>query len=313
MLGRPHPPHPERQYLSLMERVWSEGSPRCDRTGVGTRATFGETLRFDLSDGTIPLITTKRISWKTVVRELLWFLTGDTNIRPLLRQGVTIWSDWPLARYRRETGEAISQAEFEARILADDGFAAAWGDLGPVYGRQWRHWPRYTGIGEGLYRRDEAGIDQIARLLRDIRVNPSSRRLMFTGWNVAELDDMALPPCHTTYQYFVSDGRLSGLLHQRSCDIGLGLPYNLVTAALLIRMLAQQSDLEPGHLNWFGGDVHLYETHGALVETQLSREPRPWPKLAFDRKPASIDGYELQDFLVEGYDPHPSIAAPIAV
>jgi thymidylate synthase len=313
MLGRPHPPHPERQYLSLMERVWSAGSPRRDRTGVGTRATFGETLRFDLSDGTIPLITTKRISWKTVVRELLWFLTGDTSIRPLLRQGVTIWSDWPLARYRRETGEAISQPAFEARILADDAFAKAWGDLGPVYGRQWRRWPRYTGIGEGLFRRDEDGIDQIARLVSDIRAHPSSRRLMFTGWNVAELDEMALPPCHTTYQYFVADGRLSGLLHQRSCDIGLGLPYNLVTASLLIRMLAQQCDLKPGHLVWLGGDVHLYETHAALVEAQLSREPRPWPRLAFARRPASIDDYALEDFLVESYDPHPSIAAPIAV
>lgn len=313
MLDRARTSHPERRYLDLMERVWREGSPRRDRTGVGTRAVFGERLAFDLSDGTIPLLTTKRVSWKTIVRELLWFLGGETNIRPLLQDGVTIWTDWPLARYRRETGEAVTQAAFEARIVADEAFAQAWGDLGPVYGAQWRHWPRYEPAGEGLFRRTPEGIDQISRLVHDIRTNPSSRRLLFTGWNVAELDGMALPPCHMTYQYFVADGRLSGLLHQRSCDVGLGVPYNLVTAALLLRMLAQQCDLEPGEFVWFGGDVHLYENHGELVATQLAREPRPWPTLAFARRPASILDYGFEDFVVEGYDPHPAIPAPIAV
>jgi thymidylate synthase len=318
MLDRTTTAHPEQAYLDLMARVWRDGAPRRDRTGVGTRALFGETLRFDLSGSAIPLLTTKRVSWKTIVRELLWFLDGGTNIRPLLQQGVTIWSDWPLARYRRDTGEAIDQFEFEARIVADEAFAARWGDLGPVYGAQWRHWPVFVPAGldeagETLYRRDPAGIDQITRLVEDIRRNPTSRRLIFTGWNVAELDRMALPPCHTTYQYFVADGRLSGLLHQRSCDVGLGLPYNLVTAALLIRMLAQQCDLEPGEMVWFGGDVHLYENHGELVETQLAREPRPWPLLDLLRRPPSILDYQLEDFAIEGYDPHPSIAAPIAV
>lgn len=313
MLDRSRMPHPESSYLDLLERVWRTGTPRLDRTGVGTRAVFGETLRFDLSDGTVPLLTTKRVSWKTIVRELLWFLTGETNLRPLLQEGVTIWTDWPLARYRKETGEAIEQAAFEARIIADEVFALRWGDLGPVYGAQWRRWPKYLPAGEGLFRRDPEGIDQIAKLVHDIKRNPTSRRLLFTGWNVAELDGMALPPCHMTYQYFVADGRLSGLLHQRSCDVGLGVPYNLMTASLLIRMLAQQCDLNPGELVWFGGDVHIYENHGELVSTQLAREPRPWPTLRFARRPDSILDYRLEDFVVEGYDPHPSIAAPIAV
>lgn len=317
MLERASPAHPERQYLDLLRRAWREGLPRSDRTGVGTRALFGVTLRFDLSSGTVPLLTTKRVSWKTVVRELLWFLTGETNIRPLLQDGVTIWTDWPLARYRRETGERISQADFEARIIENAAFAFQWGDLGPVYGAQWRRWPKYLLTGEeggrAVFARDPQGIDQIANLVEEIRRNPSSRRLLFTGWNVAELDAMALPPCHMTYQYFVADGRLSSLLHQRSCDIGLGLPYNLMTAALLLRMLAQQCDLEPGEFVWFGGDVHVYETHADLVATQLPRDPRPWPRLAFARRPASIFDYRSEDFIIEGYEPHPSIAAPIAV
>lgn len=305
--------HPEHSYLDLLDRLWRDGVRRPDRTGVGTRALFGQSLRFDLSDGSIPLLTTKRVSWKTIVRELLWFLRGETNIRPLLQEGVTIWTDWPLDKYRKATGEAITQKEFEARIVADADFAATWGDLGPVYGAQWRHWPRYEPAGEGLFRRDPDGIDQIARLVHDIRTNPTSRRLMLAGWNVAEVDQMALPPCHTTYQYFVAEGRLSGLLHQRSCDVGLGLPYNLMTATLLIRMLAQQCDLEPGELFWFGGDVHLYENHGDLVATQLARTPRAWPRLTLARRPDTILDYRLEDFAVEGYDPYPAIAAPIAV
>jgi thymidylate synthase len=317
MLDRIRTPHPEQAYLDLLDRVWREGSPRRDRTGVGTRALFGQTLRFDLSDGSVPLLTTKRVSWKNIVRELLWFLDGGTNIRPLLQQNVTIWTDWPLAKYRRETSEEISQEAFEARIVADEAFAERWGDLGPVYGAQWRHWPRFVPTDvegeEGLYRRDADGIDQIARLVRDIRHNPTSRRLIFTGWNVAELDGMALPPCHMTYQYFVSEGRLSGLLHQRSCDVGLGLPYNLMDGALLIRMLAQQCDLQPGEFVWVGGDTHVYDNHGDLVHEQLSRVPRPWPKLSFARKPASMLDYRLEDFVIEGYEPHPAISAPIAV
>ncbi len=265
--------HWEWQYLDLMRRIWEEGSRRIDRTGVGTRSVFGATIRFDLADGLMPLITTKRVYWKTATREMLWFLTGETNIRPLLEQGVTIWSDWPLARYRRETGDEIAQERFEARIVADAEFAERWGDLGPVYGKQWVDWPTYEPAGEGLYRKG-AGINQVAQVVASLRDNPGSRRHIIEGWNVAELDRMALPPCHKTYQFHVADGRLNGLLFQRSCDVALGLPFNLWSAALLQRMLAQQAGLEPGEFVWMGGDAHLYLNHAELVEPN-SRANRP--------------------------------------
>lgn len=295
--------HPEQAYLDLLARCWRDGSPRTDRTGVGTRALFGETLRFDLADGAVPLLTTKRVFWKTALRELLWFLSGDSSIRPLLAQGVRIWTDWPLARFRGETGEAITQEEFEARILGDDAFAARWGDLGPVYGRQWRRWAGPDGREH----------DQVAALIDGLRHNPASRRLLFTGWNVAELERMALPPCHMTYQYFVADGRLHGLLFQRSCDVALGLPFNLFEAAALIHLLAAHVGLAPGTLSWFGGDVHVYANHGPLVDTQTARAPRPWPRLRLLRTHGAIDDYRFEDFAVEGYEPWPAIPAPIAV
>jgi thymidylate synthase len=305
--------HPEQQYLNAMRNAWEQGDERVDRTGVGTRSTFGVTMRFDLSDGTIPLITTKRIYWKSAVKELIWFLSGDTNIRPLVAQGVHIWTDWPLDAYRRATGEAIDRDAFERRIIDDAGFAAKWGDLGPVYGKQWVNWPRYTPAGDGLFRKEEQGFNQIADLVDAIRTNPTSRRLIFTGWNVAELAGMALPPCHMTYQYHVANGRLSGILYQRSCDLGLGFPFNIFEAALLVRMLAAQTGLEPGEIVWMGADVHVYANHGHLVEEQLSRTPRPFPKLEFARTPDSIFDYRPEDFVVTGYDPHPHIAAPVAV
>ncbi|GAO40021.1 thymidylate synthase [Sphingomonas changbaiensis NBRC 104936] len=295
--------HPEEQYLDAMARAWAEGSERRDRTGVGTRSLFGVTMRFDLSDGTVPLLTTKRIFWKSAVKELIWFLSGDTNIRPLVEQGVHIWTDWPLDRYRRETDEAIDRGAFEARIIADDQFAREWGDLGPVYGKQWVAWPD----GKG------GTINQIAQLVDGLRNNPASRRHIFTGWNVAELDRMALPPCHMTYQYHVADGRLSGILYQRSCDLGLGFGFNIFEAALLLRMLAQQCGLEPGEIVWMGADVHVYLNHEHLVAEQVARAPRPFPKLDFTRRPASIFDYRLEDVAITGYDPHPHIAAPVAV
>lgn len=295
--------NPEYAILDLVRRVWEQGVERRDRTGVGTRALFGEMLKFDLSDGSIPLMTTKRVFWKSAVKELLWFLTGDTSIRPLVAQNVHIWTDWPLDRYRRETGIDLSRDAFEAQILADDDFARQWGDLGPVYGKQWRCW-------EGP---DGETHDQIAMLVDGLKRNPASRRHIFTGWNVAELDHMALPPCHMTYQYFVANGRLSGVLYQRSCDLGLGFPFNILEAALLIRMLAQQLDLEPGVLTWMGADVHLYLNHQDLVRTLLEREPRPWPKLRFGRRPQDIFSYELGDFEIDGYDPHAHVPAPVAV
>lgn len=306
------PPHPEYQYLALMQRVWDGGVVRGDRTGTGTRALFGETMRFDLSDGLVPLLTTKRIFWKSAVRELIWFLSGVTNIAPLVREAVHIWTDWPLAKYNA-ANPPLDRAAFEARIISDDDFAATWGDLGPVYGSQWRHWPHYLPTGEGLYTRSIDGLDQIAALVDGIKSNPASRRHIFTGWNVAELDLMALPPCHMTYQYFVADGKLSGIVYQRSCDLGLGFPFNIFEAAVLIRMLAQQCDLEPGELVWMGADCHLYINHAHLVLEQLSRTPRPFPHLVINRRPASMFDYALEDFTVTGYDPHPHIAAAVSV
>jgi thymidylate synthase len=305
--------HYEHQYLDLMRHIWMNGDERVDRTGVGTRAIFGATMRFDLTDQAIPLLTTKRVFWKTATREMLWFLTGDTNIRSLVEQKVHIWTDWPLDKYRKETGDEISRDAFEQRIIEDDAFAQQWGDLGPVYGKQWVNWPRYVPAGEGLYRREEQGINQIQLLIDGLKNNPGSRRHIFTGWNVAELDEMALPPCHKTYQFYVANGKLSGILYQRSCDLGLGFAFNVYSAALLVRMIAQQCDLEPGELVWNGGDVHLYMNHSELVEEQLSRTPSGEPKLKILDKPKSIFDYSITDFEVLDYAPQAHISAPVAV
>ena len=315
-LDSPQTPHWEWQYLDLMRRIWEHGDERTDRTGIGTRSVFGAQIRFDLSGGAMPLITTKRVYWKTATREFLWFLTGDTNIRALCAQGVEIWTDWPLDRYRKHSGEPISREDFSARIVADAAFAQAWGDLGPVYGKQWTDWPVYSPVGENLYKRD-TGINQVAQLAQSLRTNPGSRRHIVEGWNVAELDQMALPPCHKTYQFHVSgqgaSRRLNCLLYQRSCDVALGLPFNLWGAALFTRMLAQQCDFEPGELVWMSGDTHLYLIHADLVETQLARQPAGSPTLAVARRPASMFDYAIEDFVVSGYAPQAHIAGAVAV
>jgi thymidylate synthase len=305
--------HWEWQYLDLMRLIWTQGDERKDRTGVGTRSLFGATIRFDLSGGAMPLLTTKRVYWKTATRELLWFLTGDTNIRSLCAQGVEIWTDWPLARFVRETGQDVSRKEFSRRIVEEDGFAAHWGDLGPVYGKQWVDWPVYEQAEGGLYRRRKKGVNQIEQVVESIRHNPGSRRHIIEGWNVAELDAMALPPCHKTYQFHVADGRLSCILYQRSCDLGLGFAFNMWSLALLTRMVAQQCDLDPGEAIWMGGDVHLYLNHAPLVEEQLGREPEGEARLDIKRRPASIFDYRIEDFAVTGYAPQGHIAAPVAV
>ena len=305
--------HWERQYLDLLAAVWADGSERVDRTGVGTRSLFGASIRIPLSDGQVPLLTTKRVAWKVAARELIWFLSGSTNIRPLLADGVHIWTDWPLTRFARETGETIDRDTFEARILADDAFARDWGELGPVYGKQWVDWPSFEATDTpGLYQ-PAPGINQIARLVESLRSDPASRRHIFTGWNVAELDRMALPPCHMTYQFHVADGRLSCMLWQRSCDLGLGFAFNVFEGALLTAMLAQQCDLEPGELIWSGGDVHLYLNHAHLVEQQLARTPAGAPRLRLTRRPPSIFDYWIDDFDVTDYTPEAHIAAPVAV
>lgn len=294
----------EQDYLDLMARVIETGDRRLDRTGVGTLSLFGTVLRFDLSDGLAPVLTTKRVYWKTAIKEMLWFLKGETNIRSLLADNVRIWTDWPLDRYRRETGDALSQEAFEARILADADFAARWGELGPVYGRQWRRW---TGP-------DGTAHDQIATLIDTLRHNPASRRMLFHGWNVPEIGAMALPPCHLLYQYHVSgSGRLSCILYQRSCDLLLGAPFNFVGAAALQAMLAQQCGLGLGEFVWMGADVHLYLNHLDAAREQIARPPRPLPRLSLLRHPASIDDYRIEDFAIAGYDPHPPIHAAVAV
>ena len=304
--------HYETAYLDLMRRIWAEGDERVDRTGIGTRSVFGATLRFDLSGGAMPLITTKRVYWKTATRELLWFLTGETNIRPLVLQGVKIWNEWPHARYVRETGDDLSLDAFVERIAEDETFAENWGDLGPVYGKQWVDWPTYRYRKDGTYEQGP-GINQVADLVESLRTNPGSRRHILEGWNVAELDRMALPPCHKTYQFHVADGKLNGLLYQRSCDVALGLPFNLWSAALLQRMLAQQTDLEPGEFVWMGGDTHLYLNHAHLIDEQLAREPQGHPRLEIMRRPDSIFDYRIEDFEVRNYTPHGAIKAPVAV
>lgn len=296
--------HPEYQYLDLMSHVLERGDRRIDRTGIGTLSVFGAMARFDLSDGQVPILTTKRVFWKLAVKEMLWFLSGGTNIQQLLRENVRIWTDWPLAKYRKETGDDITQQAFEARVVAEDDFAARWGDLGPVYGKQWRRW-----LGA-----DGREHDQIADLLATLKTHPASRRMLFHAWNVPELDQMALPPCHLVYQFHVShDGRLSCLMYQRSCDLLLGAPFNWTGAAALQLMLAQQAGLALGDLIWMGGDVHLYLNHLDQAREQLGREPRPLPRMRLRRKPESIDDYRIDDFEIEGYEPHPAIHAEVAV
>lgn len=263
----------EHQYEDLMRHVFFHGVNKSDRTGTGTRSVFGYQMRFNLQNG-FPLVTTKKLHLRSIIHELLWFLKGDSNIRYLHENGVTIWDEW-----------------------ADEN-----GDLGPVYGVQWRNW-----------RGADKNVDQIAELVHTIKTNPDSRRMIVTAWNVAELPKMALPPCHMMFQVYVADGKLSCQLYQRSCDIFLGVPFNIASYSLLTHMLAQQCDLEVGDFVWTGGDCHLYNNHFDQVRLQLSREPRPYPKLVIKRKPDSIFDYKFEDFEIVGYDPHPAIKAPVAV
>lgn len=252
----------------------ANGTQKSDRTGTGTRSVFGRQMRFDLSES-FPLITTKRVHFKSVALELLWFLRGDSNVRWLQERGVSIWNEW-----------------------ADDD-----GELGPVYGVQWRSWPAPDG----------GQIDQIAKVVESIRANPDSRRHIVTAWNPAEVDNMALPPCHAMFQFYVADGKLSCQLYQRSADLFLGVPFNIASYALLTLMVAQQTGLEPGEFVWTGGDVHIYDNHVDQVREQISREPFPYPQLRLARKPDSIFDYVLEDFEVLDYRHHPGIKAPIAV
>ncbi len=297
--------HPEQQYLDLMARLLADGDPRGDRTGVGTRSLFGQVLRFDLAAGT-PVFTTKKVAWKHAAKEMLWFLRGDTNIRSLLEGSprVTIWSDWPHRRYCDETGDTLSMRDFEDRILADDAFAAQWGDLGPVYGKQWRRWLAADG----------REIDQVEDALALLKHDPTSRRIIVEGWNVGELDQMTLPPCHKTYQFWVSgEGRLSLMLTQRSADVLLGVPFNCVGASVFLHVMAAKAGLQVGELVWCGADVHLYQNHLAQAATQIARTPAPWPRLTYSGGDKAWEAISLADFTLEDYDPAPAIPAPVAV
>ena len=263
-----------RQYLDLLRHVRDHGVRKDDRTGTGTLSVFGHQMRFDLGQG-FPLVTTKKVHTKSIVHELLWFLRGETNVRSLQQAGVSIWDEW-----------------------ADEH-----GELGPVYGRQWRHWQGNDG----------REIDQIADLMRDIRRNPDSRRLIVSAWNVGDIPRMKLPPCHAFFQFYVAAGRLSCQLYQRSCDLFLGVPFNIASYALLTHMVAHQSDLGVGDFVWTGGDCHIYLNHLEQVELQLARDPLPLPTLAIRRKPPSIFEYAYEDFEIVGYQSHPAIRAPVAV
>ena len=263
-----------RQYLDLMQKILDEGAQKGDRTGTGTYSIFGHQMRFDLQAG-FPLVTTKKCHLRSIIYELLWFLNGDTNVKYLQDNGVRIWNEW-----------------------ADEN-----GNLGPVYGHQWRSWPTAEG----------GHIDQISELMQEIKQNPNSRRLIVSAWNVGELEKMALPPCHAFIQFYVADGKLSCQLYQRSCDVFLGLPFNIASYALLTHMVAQQSDLAVGDFVWTGGDVHLYSNHLEQAKEQLTREPFPAPQLRIKRKPDSIFDYQYDDFEIVDYQAHPHIKAPVAV
>jgi len=263
-----------RQYLDLMRDVRENGIKKEDRTGTGTLSKFGHQMRFDLSEG-FPVVTTKKLHLRSIIYELLWFLRGDSNIQYLKDNGVSIWDEW-----------------------ADDG-----GDLGPIYGVQWRSWPTPDG----------SHIDQVSQIVRQIKEDPDSRRIMLSAWNVAEIDNMALPPCHCLFQFWVAEGKLSCQLYQRSCDIFLGVPFNIASYSLLTHMLAQQTNLNVGDFVWTGGDCHLYSNHLEQADEQLQREPLPLPRLAIKRRPPSIFDYEYEDFELLNYEAHPHIKAAVAV
>ena len=263
-----------QQYLDMMRLVRETGARKDDRTGTGTLSVFGHQMRFDLSKG-FPLVTTKKLHLRSIIHELLWFLSGESNIRYLKENGVSIWDEW-----------------------ADED-----GDLGPIYGVQWRSWPTPDG----------GSIDQVAEIMQQLRETPDSRRILLSAWNVAEIENMALPPCHCLFQFYVADGKLSCQLYQRSCDIFLGVPFNIASYALLTHMLAQQADLGVGDFIWTGGDCHLYLNHLEQADEQLTREPLPLPTLAIRRRPPSIFDYEFEDFEILNYECHPHIKAAVAV
>ena len=300
-----------KQYHDLMQRVLDEGVKKADRTGTGTISVFGHQMRFDLQEG-FPLVTTKKVHLKSIIHELLWFLKGDTNIRYLVKNNVNIWNEWPYQHYLESTGQANSfpkyspewkekLQEFKQQIIEDEDFADRWGELGPVYGHQWRNFE---------------GVDQITQLIEDIKNKPDSRRLIVSAWNPKDIPVMAksgLPPCHTLFQFYVADGKLSCQLYQRSADIFLGVPFNIASYALLTMMIADVCNLEYGDFVHTFGDAHLYLNHLDQTHEQLSREFRELPQMIIKRKVAGIFDYRFEDFELVNYDPWPAIRAAVAV
>ena len=280
-----------RPYLDLLELILTKGKDRSDRTGTGTRGVFGHQMRFDLRDGSFPLLTTKKLHTRSIIEELFWVLRGETNVKPLQDAGVRIWNEW-------------ATADQTAR------FGRAEGDLGPVYGHQWRNFGA-TPLPDGSWKDD--GVDQIKRLLHDIKENPSSRRLIVTGWNPKEAEQVALPPCHTLFQFYVQDGELSCQLYQRSADVFLGVPFNIASYALLTVMIAHVTGLVPGDFVHTFGDAHLYKNHLDQAREQLAREPRPLPKLRITNPTRDLFALRAEDIVIEGYDPHPHIKAEVSV
>lgn len=292
-----------QQYHQLLQHIIHTGTFKNDRTGTGTYSVFGYQMRFNLSEG-FPLLTTKKLFTKAIIHELLWFLQGQTNIQYLCRHGVRIWDDWPYEKYKKSNhfaGEDIKT--FAQKIASDDAFAKQWGQLGPVYGYQWRSWPAPNGTS----------VDQIAELITQLKTNPDSRRHIISAWNVPYIHEMALPPCHTMFQFYVSQGRLSCQLYQRSADVFLGVPFNIASYALLTMMIAQVCGLQLGDFVHTFGDVHLYANHIEQAKLQLSRQCLPLPQMIINPEVKNIFDFKFEDFTLTGYQPHPHIAAEVAV
>jgi thymidylate synthase len=306
---------PDIEYLELMQRILDEGAEVTDRTGTGTKSLFGTQMRFDLREN-FPLLTTKRVKFELILHELIWFLRGDTNIRYLVQNGVNIWNEWPYKAYLIANGKTVPPSssdewklgisEFAKSIANNEEFAKQWGNLGPVYGYQWRHWKTPDG----------RVIDQIADVISLIQKSPNSRRIIVSAWNPADIQEMAksgLPPCHCLFQFKVVNGELSCQLYQRSADFFLGVPFNIASYALLTIMIAKITGLKPGEFVWTGGDTHLYLNHLDQAREQIARDPRPSPKLIIKGDATKIEDFKFEDFELVGYDPHPPIKAPIAV
>lgn len=304
-----------KQYLDLLQDIKKNGVKKSDRTGVGTISVFGRQMRFDLGQG-FPLLTTKKVFMRGIIHELIWFLAGSTNIKYLVDNDVHIWDDWPYRHYLLERGKAIPDTNseewatgikyFTEKIKASGDFAKKWGELGPVYGYQWRNWPAPDG----------RHIDQIKQAIETIKKNPDSRRMIVSAWNVADVDEMSkagLPPCHLLFQFYVADGKLSCQMYQRSADTFLGVPFNIASYALLTMMVAQVTGLKPGDFVHTFGDTHLYLNHLQQVDEQLGRTPRELPTMRINPKVKNIDDFKFDDFELIGYDPYPAIKAPIAV